>query len=464
MKVNINNKEIYVWLSNSLFSDLKEKISIHNDNKPKVKLSISIAAYFLNLPNYLRSNRKDEFENGWTPLCAEILRKIRNSSSYINFLVKNKFLDRHKDNYSTSKKECYKYCINKKYKNQEIKLRELKAHKSFVKKRNEEIQERMNTADNKCIHLTKWLNPKYIEVEYENALRYVKSTHKKGQRKSRIIILDKLHDKMEGYSRQGRDNRLHTNLTSLPKDLRKYVRFDRTPISSIDIKNSQPFILASLINSVTNETYMQSCKGITQFLINESIPKMLYQTTKSLNPEVLQRYIEEVQKGVFYERFGQILCDNNVINRNFKGQYYFIDYDKGVRVNKFDTSRGATKLLVMKILFSSEKSNEDVVKVFRKTYPDVSIIIDLIKSNGEKGDFSTLLQRIEANCVLDYCSKKISEKHPKIPILSIHDSLISTCENIGIMENEFSYYLTQYFGLTPELKPEHWNEDSESAA
>ena len=97
-------------------------------------------------------------------------------------------------------------------------------------------------------------------------------------------------------------------------------------------------------------------------------------------------------------------------------------------------------------------------------YPSVSRIIEAIKSSSEKNYLSRLLQRIEADCVLDFCTRKIAKHHPETPLLTIHDSIVSTCENIYDLEGEFEDNLKQYFGLTPNLKVEHWSDRNNCAA
>ena len=55
-------------------------------------------------------------------------------------------------------------------------------------------------------------------------------------------------------------------------------------------------------------------------------------------------------------------------------------------------------------------------------------------------------------------------KYPEIPLLTIHDSIVSKEEYIGIVEHELKIHLKNYFGIMPELKPEPWCKDCEEAA
>ena len=91
MVVNVKESNVYVWLSASMFKDLKSKIAAQNQAN-KVKLNLGISAHFLNLPNYLGTIKKDEYEDGWIPLCMDIYKNIKNSSLYFAFLIENEFL------------------------------------------------------------------------------------------------------------------------------------------------------------------------------------------------------------------------------------------------------------------------------------------------------------------------------------------------------------------------------------
>jgi hypothetical protein len=74
----------------------------------------------------------------------------------------------------------------------------------------------------------------------------------------------------------------------------------------------------------------------------------------------------------------------------------------------------------------------------------------------EKNFLPVLLQNIEADCILDYSTKLISKQNPEIPLFTIHDSIVTTSDNIEIVEKQFRKYLRKYFGIIPELKREPW--------
>jgi hypothetical protein len=79
-------------------------------------------------------------------------------------------------------------------------------------------------------------------------------------------------------------------------------------------------------------------------------------------------------------------------------------------------------------------------------------------------DFSYLLQRTEAYLMLNNVCKNLSEKHPKIPFFTIHDSLITTVSNLTVVEEIMTDTITNITGKTVIVKkkeilesnPEDW--------
>ena len=112
----------------------------------------------------------------------------------------------------------------------------------------------------------------------------------------------------------------------------------------------------------------------------------------------------------------------------------------------------------MQTLFSSENHHSEFIDVYMNEYPEIYRISHFIKANREKNFFPVLLQNIEANCVLDYCTRKISEKYPEMPLFTIHDSIVTTSHYEHILRVEFNRLLGLYFGINPKLETEQWRQ------
>ena len=66
------------------------------------------------------------------------------------------------------------------------------------------------------------------------------------------------------------------------------------------------------------------------------------------------------------------------------------------------------------------------------------------------------MQRIEARCVLDSCSKKVAKKHPKMLLISRHDSLSTTEKDFELLKDEMQKLLDKYFDTEVVLEDDDW--------
>lgn len=58
-------------------------------------------------------------------------------------------------------------------------------------------------------------------------------------------------------------------------------------------------------------------------------------------------------------------------------------------------------------------------------------------------NFDKLLSHIESYCLLDFVAMKFSKNHKNIPIWSIHDSLVTTKQNIQLLKDETEQLLSE---------------------
>ncbi|MDA9343565.1 hypothetical protein N9R06_00525 [Algibacter sp.] len=472
MKTLINKKKIGVWLPKRLFQALKREIQVYNQSTDENQLNLAKAAYIMNLLFHIPLSREKKYEDGWIPICSETLRRIYNYPIYIKFLQNEGFLDKRIKEYSTSSNECRKYKLGMTYMKHILDFHWVEDNTHFIKRTNEYKIDRMELADVKCAHLTKWFNPELLTIDYTSAMKFVKENYHEdshiNKRNKRILTIKSIQNKCWNYSRQGLDNRLHSIFTSLPKDLRRFVRYNQEELISLDIKNSQPFIYASLLNQLLNP----SINRLNNYLNNEynilhtSIMSEVFRNT--LNYNEIEVFINQVLDGTFYELYGDLLYNEGLVSKDVFGHCYISQPKKirGTWVNiqtKYETLRKASKDIVIQSLFSSEKCHSKFINIFMNKYPEIYRITQFIKANREKNYFPVLLQNIEANCVLDYCTRRISEIYPDMPLFTIHDSIVTTTQYEHILKMEFNRLLGLYFGINPKLETEYWRQGLSTA-
>lgn len=476
MKTLINNKEIGVWLPNKLFKNLKEKLNEYNELGIAPKLNLAKAAYLLNLMFYIPLRKKDKYENGWIPICTEPYKNMKNFKKYMTFLKDSEFICENEINYSTISKKCKTYKLLGRYGKQVLAYHLVSDNSYFIKELNKFKREKMKTADEKCIHLTKWLKPESLTIEYKEAFESTKKNYigesNIRRKNKRIYAMKAISNNYWSYSREGNDDRLHSILTSLPKELRKFIKYNKEELISYDIKNCQPFIYSALLKQLIN--YNKNLKLNKSNINNKYYNKYAFTMSdlfsNQLNKKELQVFIDQVIDGTFYEKYGEILYKEQLLSIDINNKCYLvptIEMNKNPYNTKkvFDSKRSAAKYIILKTLFSSEKYYHTIIKVFEKHYSEVYRVTQFIKkSSDNKAFFPILLQNIEANFLLDYCTKHIADKYPDMPLLTIHDSIITTRKFEEILKDEFEKHLKMYFGLQPKLEVEYWNNNLQIAS
>ncbi|MBF8151306.1 hypothetical protein ITJ86_15470 [Winogradskyella sp. F6397] len=442
-----------------MHTDLIHKLEAYDNNK--TKLSKSKMLYLANLPIYLNSRHKnDENNNSWTPICSDLLKNIKNYSKYISFLIDNGFFEKHKSNYSSDRNQCNKYRIHSKYSKQVIQFQSVKAHSNFTRGINKSRIDRESIANKSCKHLTKWLIAEKFTINYNEAAEYLKTkyagTNNLKKRNNRIVSIDEIKNNIFTYSRNGRDNRLHSNLTRLAKDLRKFVKYDNEFLYSEDISNCQPYIVSNLINKikdrVNNRGIKNNIDSYHNHIIDKYTPIMSDHFDQDECSKEIERFSNLMLNGSFYEDFSNYLYEDGIISLFYNDS---ASYTSNRKIYTFKNKRDASKAIFLKTLYSSKKSKENIINTFKMNFPYVYEIIQTFKTE-DKSDFPIMIQNIEADCIIDYCTKILAKKYPKMPLFTIHDSILTTESYSDILNKEVKILLSQYFESEPNLKSEHW--------
>jgi len=94
-------------------------------------------------------------------------------------------------------------------------------------------------------------------------------------------------------------------------------------------------------------------------------------------------------------------------------------------------------------------------QVFADLFREMSDILSFIKSSNHS-DLGAILQRIESYLVLDVICKKITQINSEIPVFTIHDCIITTVGNEGLVKEVIEQVLKDKIGAEPSVKFERW--------
>lgn len=275
--------------------------------------------------------------------------------------------------------------------------------------------------------------------------------------------------------------RFHSVLTNMRSVLRNFLTYNGEPLVSIDLKNSQPYLISLLLrpsfwdsqkikkakknknerefvykkpkfvykkpkkakvlqSSISNRSSTNQLVSpqlhIDLLAIHKSVSYfMLLEIKKTLVNTRFDTYIEKVQNGVLYE-YLQTLFEA-----------------EGIPV----TDRKILKSAVFQVLFTPNQfigQKEAAPKrLFRKHFPEVYAVLNAIKKK-QSNLLPLLLQEIESYIMLEVVAKKMRKLHPKVPLFTIHDSIVTTAANQLLVEQVMREAFTDYVGVPPTLDTE----------
>lgn len=448
-------KNGYVFLS-SLTLYVPESIDIDKillDYPPSFNHHRDEFVYIIHLVISIPARKRDMLDknDGYTSINRKILQKrIHGYKKYIEYLKQQGILIERNvyspGNYSMGLKISERY--DSKLKPVEItKWTLIKSIKYLHQTFNIEKTEELN-------YLKKWFNSS-LEIDLENGLIFLDELYNEEISNSdvtnellryncRVLPLQKLSKGDYAFYVDNTGYRLHTNFTQLMSPLRKFIKYEGKTLCAIDIKNSQLYLSIGLLNSkIFIDNSIDKLITNPKLLSDNSYPIMVVKKIEKIEnePDVL-KFKEYVQKGVFYEYFGSVLVENGFVEN----------------LPEFELRKKAKE-----IVFSSIYSpnfcigSKESIKIFKELFPNVYEIFSLIKKGRNNHPaLSICLQRFEANLVLNTACKIISIIKPDVVIYTLHDSIITTDDNVDFVKRVLKKVLKNSIGVSPPLKIERW--------
>lgn len=247
-----------------------------------------------------------------------------------------------------------------------------------------------------------------MELDYVKANRWIENNSVSSKQISYLTSVNHIEDKRFRYFKRNSTNgRVDTNLTNLKSDLRQFIIGD---FVSIDVKNSQPFLLGLVLDNIINNRdtlccYLEEGKLKETFGI-KSIQKILlfHQNQEKSKMVNLLAFYDSVLEGTLYDDF---------IN-SFQGEF----------------TREDVKKIMFKVLFSRNQIHcnykkiipyEKEKNIFASVYPFVYEAVKILKTKDHRL-LPIYLQQLESYLFIDCIAKELVN-NGIIP-LTIHDSVI----------------------------------------
>ena len=382
--------------------------------------------------------------NGYISLNAKVLKqRVYNYNEYIDYLIMYEIIEC--DNRYIVGEKSYGYRYADKYFTAPIIKKEI-TKRTLIKSLNTEGNYERNMRI-KYDYLNRWFN-KDLQIDFEPAieklelikledtLRAKKNTHLRFN--ANVISAARIRDDDYFFRIDETAGRLHSNLTTLKKQIRPYLTYNNEPLACIDIVCAQPTGILTLLNPSFYDK--KSTDGrITFHDIRASI-------REQIDFDAIWKHIKDGYPD--YEIFKE-----DVMNDFYEA--FRLKIEK--HIGKFDLQRDDLKVVVYKVLYSENSyynhAGARLKRLFDEIYPGVYRTIAAFKAKNESA-LPILLQNLEAQVILDRVAKKISKLYPKTPLFTIHDSIMVTQSEVEKCKEVFTSEYQRAFGITPNLKIE----------
>jgi hypothetical protein len=182
--------------------------------------------------------------------------------------------------------------------------------------------------------------------------------------------------------------RVHTNLTNLKKEFRRFLVVKGERLVNLDIRNSQPLVFASILKRRYEYGPVQSVEPA---------------------PQDVLRYVELVQAGEFYDH----LMDESGIEAGARSEF---------KRNFFG-----------RVFFCKNRPVTREAELFGDLFPNVCSVIHDMKAD----DYTTLaksLQRAESDIMVGGVATRCMAEMPHVFIGTIHDSILTTASYAGAIK------------------------------
>lgn len=456
-----------VYLPSNLDLDLLLKQST-----PEFKYDKENFEYIIGTVIRLKSIYKknaEETESEFVSLNSAILQsRIHDYRRYMKYLLEVGVLVC--DNYYEPGKKSLGYKLADVYAEQEFIHHELKKF-SLTRKVASDI-EKERWLKRKYGYLIKWFDEN-LSIDADAAREYLQQLYerdtnagdKRAKMKSqlRAMSIDRIERKDFDYTVDDTAERFHSNLTNLKSGLRNFITYNNEILCSIDVKNSQPFISTLLFNK---EFYSQTKGGLNLYTLSKPIYKevepfisKILSLLSNFSSSIMLVKDDETQCGSDLELYCTLVDKGRLypyLSRRFKEE-------TGVNldINKVEEKRRLKEIIFVTMFSDNRFIAQEEAKMkrfFKQLFPTVYEIFSLIKKKGNSL-LPVILQRIESEIVLKRIAKNISKHHPKLPIFTIHDSIVTLVTSKELIRDIVKREFHTLIGLKPSLSVEVWTSD-----
>ena len=289
-------------------------------------------------------------------------------------------------------------------------------------------------------HLDFWL--KRVRVDEKAAMQFVSDKQRAEfswlSSLSEVPVIaeqlaeDRLHAEASIQAIAGKDfrskpcrfGRYHTNISCFRRVLRPFLRIDGQPLVEVDVSACQPLCLAVLLHDIRRDILTSVPLTEEQIRLARTLSIFPVCCASGEDDDTI-RYKKDCESGMFYKRM-QKIC------------------------KVADASEVKTKVFA-EVFFGKRKKGR-LLTGFRELYPTMGRLSEWVKRHDYK-HLAHELPRIESSIVIDDACEVMRLQHPDVPILTIHDAILTTPEHVGLVKDVLRAAFNRR-GVNPRIKPD----------
>lgn len=264
--------------------------------------------------------------------------------------------------------------------------------------------------------------------------------------------------------------RVHSNISSLKRELRSSLFYKSKPLYELDCANSQNFLFNVFIKKFFAEN---TVNDIFQVLFqNQEGSKPRFSSVFHHLLSVINIFKDNINSILSYDRPKFDNChNNNTVNSVFLYDNLYPELNDILKYFHLTCSGNYWNFLMQKDNFNGDKATYKQTsfanvffckiptyrykpkerKTFERHFPNVIKIIDFYKRHNYK-DLSINMQKEEVDIIIHTIIKRIYSEHPKMFVLTNHDAIYCTKENVNYINNVMLEEYHKKYNFTPTIK------------
>ncbi len=318
--------------------------------------------------------------------------------------------------------------------------------KNSIKRLRKPVSSAERKAFNKYKHTYKFYKAGRFSVDFDELQQFLDESdmHIADKFYSLSIACKLVNGDYRAVNHTETDGRFHTIITQLPKNIRKFIKYDNQPLAEVDLSNSVLYILASILNNTT----------LYNKLVNSNILYMIPDLLKSVDIIELELFCKKCFTGSIYDVFIDKLIPKYTSKELFS---YSAKTCKEVYNYSCEMNRAIIKKRLLAFLFAPNGDYEDVGEAFEELFPKVYGLIWKLKEKNHKW-ISHLLFSCEAYCMHKFSKEINNSKGGRMPLFLLHDCIVMQKGNEEYVEEYLLKSFQKFTGQPPTLKIKYWDE------